>query len=96
MISGALLLDPRRTERSRDFYRRRLTRVGPALLAWTGAYALDTAGVPRDGARAPGVLAGRLGAGHGDPAAPSAAPPRGVKEDLLRKSAFPGVWCHHL
>lgn len=38
MVSGALLLDPRRTDRPRDFYRRRLARIGVPLVVWTGAY----------------------------------------------------------
>jgi surface polysaccharide O-acyltransferase-like enzyme len=38
MVSGALLLDPRRTDRPRDFYRRRLGRVGVPLLVWTVVY----------------------------------------------------------
>ncbi len=38
MVSGALLLDPRRTDRPRDFYRRRLGRVGIPLVVWTVVY----------------------------------------------------------
>lgn len=38
MISGALLLDPRRVERPRDFYLRRLGRVGVPLIVWTLVY----------------------------------------------------------
>ncbi|HEX6232383.1 MAG TPA: acyltransferase family protein [Jiangellaceae bacterium] len=38
MISGALLLDPRRVERPRDFYLRRLARVGVPLVVWTVVY----------------------------------------------------------
>lgn len=38
MISGALLLDPRRVERPRDFYLRRLARVGVPLVTWTLVY----------------------------------------------------------
>jgi surface polysaccharide O-acyltransferase-like enzyme len=38
MVSGALLLDPRRTERPRDFYRRRLGRIGVPLAVWTAVY----------------------------------------------------------
>jgi surface polysaccharide O-acyltransferase-like enzyme len=38
MISGALLLDPRRVERPRDFYVRRLGRVGVPLIVWTLVY----------------------------------------------------------
>lgn len=35
MVSGALLLDPRRVERPREFYRRRLARIGVPLVVWT-------------------------------------------------------------
>lgn len=38
MVSGALLLDPRRVERPRDFYRRRLGRIGIPLVVWTIIY----------------------------------------------------------
>jgi surface polysaccharide O-acyltransferase-like enzyme len=38
MVSGALLLDPRRTDRPRDFYRRRLGRIGVPLAVWTVLY----------------------------------------------------------
>ena len=38
MASGALLLDPSRSESASDFYRRRLARVGPALVFWTALY----------------------------------------------------------
>lgn len=38
MVSGALLLDPRRTDRPRDFYRRRLARIGVPLVVWTVVY----------------------------------------------------------
>jgi surface polysaccharide O-acyltransferase-like enzyme len=38
MISGALLLDPRRVERPRRFYARRLTRIGTPLIVWTLFY----------------------------------------------------------
>ncbi|WP_088282236.1 acyltransferase [Kineosporia sp. A_224] len=38
MVSGALLLDPRRTDRPRDFYRRRLGRIGVPLVVWTAVY----------------------------------------------------------
>jgi surface polysaccharide O-acyltransferase-like enzyme len=38
MASGALLLDPSRTEPAKEFYRRRLARVGPALVFWTALY----------------------------------------------------------
>jgi surface polysaccharide O-acyltransferase-like enzyme len=38
MVSGALLLDPRRTDRPRDFYRKRLSRVGIPLVVWTAVY----------------------------------------------------------
>jgi surface polysaccharide O-acyltransferase-like enzyme len=38
MASGALLLDPARTESANAFYRRRLARVGPALVFWTALY----------------------------------------------------------
>jgi surface polysaccharide O-acyltransferase-like enzyme len=38
MISGALLLDPRRVEPTRTFYRRRLARIGLPLLVWTAVY----------------------------------------------------------
>ena len=38
MVSGALLLDPRRTDRPRDFYRRRLARIGVPLVVWTLVY----------------------------------------------------------
>ncbi len=38
MISGALLLDPRRVERPRDFYLRRLSRIGIPLVVWTLVY----------------------------------------------------------
>ena len=38
MVSGALLLDPRRTDRPRDFYRRRLSRIGVPLVVWTAVY----------------------------------------------------------
>ncbi|HYN66514.1 MAG TPA: acyltransferase family protein [Ornithinibacter sp.] len=38
MVSGALLLDPRRSERPRDFYRKRLGRIGVPLAAWTLVY----------------------------------------------------------
>lgn len=38
MASGALLLDPSRSESASEFYRRRLARVGPALLFWTALY----------------------------------------------------------
>jgi surface polysaccharide O-acyltransferase-like enzyme len=38
MVSGALLLDPRKTDRPRDFYRRRLARIGVPVLVWTAVY----------------------------------------------------------
>ncbi len=38
MVSGALLLDPRRTDRPRDFYRKRLARIGIPLVVWTAVY----------------------------------------------------------
>jgi surface polysaccharide O-acyltransferase-like enzyme len=38
MVSGALLLDPRRAEPPREFYRRRLVRIGVPLVAWTLVY----------------------------------------------------------
>lgn len=38
MVSGALLLDPRRTEPPGEFYRRRLARIGLPLVVWTAAY----------------------------------------------------------
>jgi surface polysaccharide O-acyltransferase-like enzyme len=40
MVSGALLLDPRRTDPPGTFYRRRLARIGPALVVWTTVYLL--------------------------------------------------------
>lgn len=38
MLSGALLLDPARAEPSRDFYRKRLTRIGVPLVFWTAFF----------------------------------------------------------
>lgn len=38
MIAGALALDPARTARPRDFYRRRWARIGVPLLFWTAFY----------------------------------------------------------
>ncbi|HSK26997.1 MAG TPA: acyltransferase family protein [Jiangellales bacterium] len=38
MVSGALILDPRRVERPRDFYRKRMTRIGIPLVVWTVVY----------------------------------------------------------
>lgn len=38
MISGALLLDPRRIERPRRFYARRMSRIGVPLIVWTLLY----------------------------------------------------------
>lgn len=38
MVSGALLLDPRKADGVKAFYRRRLRRVGIPLVAWTGFY----------------------------------------------------------
>lgn len=38
MVSGALLLDPRKADRPRDFYRRRLARIGIPVLVWTAVY----------------------------------------------------------
>ena len=38
MVSGALVLDPRRVERPRDFYRKRLARLGIPLVVWTLVY----------------------------------------------------------
>lgn len=38
MVSGALVLDPRKVERPRDFYRRRLARIGIPLVVWTIIY----------------------------------------------------------
>ncbi len=38
MIAGALALDPARTARPREFYRRRWTRVGVPLVFWTAFY----------------------------------------------------------
>lgn len=43
MVSGALLLRPGSTERTGDFYRRRLTRLLPALFVWYAVYAVFTA-----------------------------------------------------
>jgi surface polysaccharide O-acyltransferase-like enzyme len=40
MLSGALLLDPQRNETARDFYRKRLWRVGLPLLFWSAFYLL--------------------------------------------------------
>lgn len=40
MISGALALDPARTTRPRDYFRRRLTRIGVPLVVWTVFYLL--------------------------------------------------------
>ncbi len=40
MVSGALLLDPRRVERPRDFYRKRLGKVGIPIVVWTVVYLL--------------------------------------------------------
>ncbi len=38
MLSGALLLDPTRVEDPRDFYRKRLTRIGVPLVFWTAFF----------------------------------------------------------
>ena len=38
MLSGALLLDPGRAEAPRDFYRKRLGRIGVPLVFWTAAF----------------------------------------------------------
>ena len=38
MVSGALVLDPRRVERPRAFYRKRLARIGIPLVVWTVVY----------------------------------------------------------
>lgn len=40
MVSGALLLDPDRTDTPREFYRRRLARIGLPLVVWTTVYLL--------------------------------------------------------
>lgn len=40
MLSGALLLDPSRTEPTADFYRRRWRRIGPPLVFWSAFYLL--------------------------------------------------------
>ncbi|WP_299034223.1 acyltransferase [uncultured Pseudokineococcus sp.] len=40
MISGALALDPARTSRPRDYFRRRLARIGVPLAVWTVVYLL--------------------------------------------------------
>lgn len=40
MVSGALLLDPRKTERPREFYRRRMARIGLPVFVWTAVYLL--------------------------------------------------------
>lgn len=40
MISGALLLDPQRPMRTREFYRKRLARIQIPLLFWTAFYLL--------------------------------------------------------
>jgi surface polysaccharide O-acyltransferase-like enzyme len=38
MLSGALLLDPARAEPTRDFYRKRLGRIGVPLVFWTAFF----------------------------------------------------------
>jgi len=38
MVSGALLLDPRRTDPPGVFYRRRAARIGVPLVVWTAGY----------------------------------------------------------
>ena len=51
MISGYLLLSSPRTADARSFYRRRLLRIGPALVVWTIVYLLFghlLSGVPGD------------------------------------------------
>lgn len=40
MLSGALLLDPARTEPARVFYRKRLARLGAPLLFWSAFFTL--------------------------------------------------------
>jgi surface polysaccharide O-acyltransferase-like enzyme len=60
MVSGALLLDPRRTDPPGVFYRRRLARIGLPLVVWTAVYLafghlyLDRPLGVRDAARAVG------------------------------------------
>jgi surface polysaccharide O-acyltransferase-like enzyme len=55
MVSGALLLDPRRIERPRDFYRRRMSRVVVPLAVWTAVYLVFRAAYLREDITAEGA-----------------------------------------
>lgn len=66
MLSGALLLDPTRSESPSDFYRRRFLRVGVPLLFWSLFYALSRAAANGFSVEAMADVGARLA--HGRPA----------------------------
>ena len=64
MLSGALLLDPGRTEPTSVFYRKRIVRVGVPLAFWSAFYLVCTAVGGREATPLPELL-GKLA--HGRP-----------------------------